>query len=79
MYYDMYQGTSESSLVIDEESHTSAMRIWEYALKIGSTVRVSDAQELESHHQKKTISAAPNLSAYLPSTTLMGGSFPLTG
>ena len=45
VFCDMYQGTS--GLVTDEESYISTVQIWEYAFKMGTTVRVSGAQELE--------------------------------
>ena len=45
MYYDRYQGTSESYLAIHEESQTEDVRIRAYALKKGATVKVSDSQE----------------------------------
>ena len=59
VFCDMYQGTS--GLVTDEESYISTVQIWEYAFKMGTTVRVSGARELESHLQGKTMSSLPNV------------------
>ena len=59
VFCDMYQGTS--GLVTDEESYISTVQIWEYAFKMGTTVKVSDVQELESHLQGKTMSSLPDV------------------
>ena len=69
--------SSESSLVIHEESHTSAMGIREYALKKGANVKVCETQEFESLVQKNTTSEAPNLFCFPAMSNFNGRKFPL--